>query len=307
MWGLRYVDDLMLRDRDTNGDGTLDERLYGMQDANWNVTSIVTMAGAVLERYAYMAYGTSTALTPLFGNRAQSSCEWEIRYTGYRIDLSSGLFQVRRRIYHPLVAWLQRDPLGLSAGMTLYQYVKGSPLGAMDPSGLDIWIPPEFPELYQELPNTNPPSRDAECCDYAKKATVTNYPLTVGTVVCCYGRQVPCVFESRIYETKPSIQFDIISFFAMEHEKFHTGQSCDWYECGLFFCGGMHLPTHKKYQHDVRECAAYQASIDCLNKAIYKCKGDRQCESAVQSEISHEETQRDKHCNAAALEELPYR
>ncbi len=42
VWGLRYVDDLILRDRDTNADGTLDERLYGMQDANWNVTSIAS-------------------------------------------------------------------------------------------------------------------------------------------------------------------------------------------------------------------------------------------------------------------------
>jgi hypothetical protein len=29
VWGSRYIDDLVLRDRDTTGDGTLDERLYG--------------------------------------------------------------------------------------------------------------------------------------------------------------------------------------------------------------------------------------------------------------------------------------
>jgi hypothetical protein len=39
VWGLRYIDDLALRDRDTGG-GTLDERLYAMQDANWSVVAI---------------------------------------------------------------------------------------------------------------------------------------------------------------------------------------------------------------------------------------------------------------------------
>ena len=29
VWGLRYVDDIVERDRDTNGNGTLDERCTG--------------------------------------------------------------------------------------------------------------------------------------------------------------------------------------------------------------------------------------------------------------------------------------
>ncbi len=40
VWGERYIDDLILRDRDTTGDGTLDERLYALQDANWNVVAV---------------------------------------------------------------------------------------------------------------------------------------------------------------------------------------------------------------------------------------------------------------------------
>jgi len=57
VWGVRYVDDLVLRDRDTDSNGTLDERLYAMQDANWNVTAIADASGAVVERYTYTAYG----------------------------------------------------------------------------------------------------------------------------------------------------------------------------------------------------------------------------------------------------------
>ena len=33
VWGIRYVDDCVLRDRDTTGSGVFNERLYAMQDA----------------------------------------------------------------------------------------------------------------------------------------------------------------------------------------------------------------------------------------------------------------------------------
>jgi YD repeat-containing protein len=72
VWGLRYVDELVLRDRDTDANGSLDERLYAMQDANYNVTGIVDTSGAVVERYTYTPYGVRTVLTanwqPTTGN-----------------------------------------------------------------------------------------------------------------------------------------------------------------------------------------------------------------------------------------------
>jgi YD repeat-containing protein len=84
VWGRRYIDDCVLRDRDTTGNGTLDERLYSLQDANWNVTAIIDAAGAVQERFAYSAYGT-----PLFlrGCRAWGSGMNELPQPGDRIRL----------------------------------------------------------------------------------------------------------------------------------------------------------------------------------------------------------------------------
>jgi hypothetical protein len=38
VWGIRYIDDLVLRDRTTTG--SLSERFYALQDANWNVVAI---------------------------------------------------------------------------------------------------------------------------------------------------------------------------------------------------------------------------------------------------------------------------
>ena len=37
-WGMRYIDDLLLRDRNTNND-SIDERLHALQDPNWNAPS----------------------------------------------------------------------------------------------------------------------------------------------------------------------------------------------------------------------------------------------------------------------------
>ena len=69
VYGLRFVNDLVLRDRATGGSGDLgindsglNERLYVIQDANWNVVAIVNTSGAVQERFTYTTYGNATVL-----------------------------------------------------------------------------------------------------------------------------------------------------------------------------------------------------------------------------------------------------
>src|SRR5205085_10830565 len=70
VWGLGYVDQLVLRDRDADNNaltGTfgfatsgLEERLYAQQDANYNVTSISNNSGQIVERYIEDPYGKVT-------------------------------------------------------------------------------------------------------------------------------------------------------------------------------------------------------------------------------------------------------
>jgi RHS repeat-associated protein len=160
VWGLRYIDDLIVRDRDTEADGTLDERLYALQDGNWNVTAVVTTAGAVSERYEYDPYGTLRVLTPTFGTRTTSNHAWETTYAGYRYNPATGLYHVRFRVLSPIVGWVQRDPLGYVDGSSLVAYLNNRPTFGADPTGLLIFfggLPPWFhPILAPKPPVADP-------------------------------------------------------------------------------------------------------------------------------------------------------
>ncbi|MCY2964024.1 MAG: RHS repeat-associated core domain-containing protein, partial [Planctomycetota bacterium] len=137
VWGLRYLDDLVVRDRDTTGGATLNERLYPLQDANWNVVALASSGGTIQERYAYSAYGVPTVLTGAFAARGTSSYVWETLYCGYHWDAVSALYLIRNRSYSIAVSgWIQRDPLGKVAGVNLYAYVTNRPLIYIDPLGL---------------------------------------------------------------------------------------------------------------------------------------------------------------------------
>src|SRR5262249_26249491 len=99
VWSPAYVDALVLRDRDANGqsgDG-LEERLYAEQDANWNVTSLVSSSGGVLERDLYDPYGNVTFLSASWGVLGNSAYGWVYLHQGGRIEVASGLYSFRSR------------------------------------------------------------------------------------------------------------------------------------------------------------------------------------------------------------------
>ena len=89
VWGLRGLDDLVLRDRTTTN--PLDERRYACPDANANVTAIVDTAGAVTERYEYDPYGVTTTLSAAYSLQSPAY-QWETTYAGYRHDTTTGLY-----------------------------------------------------------------------------------------------------------------------------------------------------------------------------------------------------------------------
>ncbi|MBX3435766.1 MAG: hypothetical protein KF847_20805 [Pirellulales bacterium] len=143
VWGLRYVDDCLLRDRDSDSNGSLDERLYALQDANWNVTGLVDPDGDVQERFAYTAYGVPLFLAANFTPQGASGSGWEPLYCGYRHEAATGLFHVRHRVLHPVLGvWVQRDLASNDPGPHLYKYAASSPITFVDASGLKEIKPP---------------------------------------------------------------------------------------------------------------------------------------------------------------------
>jgi len=144
VWGLRYIDDLVIRDRSTANNGTINERRYAMQDGNWNTVAICDVTGTVGERYAYSAYGSPVFMNGAGTVQASSAIGFETLYDGYRWDNASPqMYYVRNRFLLPTVGtWNRRDPLGYVAKMSQYCYVSGNPATRRDKYGL--WDEPYF-------------------------------------------------------------------------------------------------------------------------------------------------------------------
>jgi len=143
VWSPVYVDALVLRDRDSNGDGTLDERLYVAQDGNYDVTALFDNAGNVVERYVYDPFGQVTVLDASWNVLAASAFAWVYLHQGGRYDGTSGLYHFRFRDYSPTLGrWTSLDPIRYEAGdVNLYRTVFNAPTVYTDPSGQAIFIP----------------------------------------------------------------------------------------------------------------------------------------------------------------------
>jgi hypothetical protein len=67
-----------------DNDGTLDERLWVVQDANYNVTVLLDNSGNVVERYIYDPFGSVTVLDADWTERSGSAFVWLYLHQGGR-------------------------------------------------------------------------------------------------------------------------------------------------------------------------------------------------------------------------------
>jgi RHS repeat-associated protein len=150
VWSLGFVDDMILRDRNADmlmntgnygktGSG-LEERMYALNDANFNTTALVGLNAGTWEpreRYIQDPYGSFTVLTGSWGSRSGTLYASRHLHQGGWYDTYTATFQFRNRVYSPTLGrWMQQDPMGYVDGMNLYAYVRSCPIGLRDPSGL---------------------------------------------------------------------------------------------------------------------------------------------------------------------------
>ena len=151
LWGERpgHRDELVLRDRDTDGNGTLDERLYATMDY-FNGTAVLNTSGVVQERYAYSAFGVSRVMAGDFSPRTSSNFAWDFGFQGQFRDGETGWYNYGYRFYVPFLGrWINRDPIEEKGGINLYRFVGNHPINTYDRLGLD------------------PPQHDQPSCDPA--------------------------------------------------------------------------------------------------------------------------------------------
>ena len=159
VWSPVYVDGMALRDRDTDGNGSLDERLYALQDANWNTTALVNTTGTVQERYTYTPFGQVTFRDSSGSTLFNSAKDWIFLHQGGE-KIAAGDYEFRNRVYSPTLGrWLSNDPLGFEAGdVNFYRYLQNNIINGTDPQGLQGGvINPVGPGLIPIRPVTPPP------------------------------------------------------------------------------------------------------------------------------------------------------
>jgi RHS repeat-associated protein len=141
VWSPVYVDAMVARDRDTDANGSLDERLYVMHDANFNVTGLVNTSGTVVERYTYDPYGVATVRDGSW-TVTTTAYVWQYLHQGGRLSGQSGLYSFRYREYSPTLGrWLTMDPILYSSNSeVLYLYCSNSPHTLLDHNGLKEFI-----------------------------------------------------------------------------------------------------------------------------------------------------------------------
>jgi len=92
-----------------------------------SVLGLVDAGGLSTTLYAYSPYGETSVLGSGETNPLQ--------YTGREND-GTGLYFYRARYYDALLKrFISEDPIGIAAGLNLYQYVGGDPVSFNDPSG----------------------------------------------------------------------------------------------------------------------------------------------------------------------------
>ena len=92
-----------------------------------NVYSLSNGTGGVLERYSYTPYGVVAVSDSVYASSGTVSTVGNpYLFAGREFDPDSGLYNYRARTYDPVQGrFKQLDPVGIDAGVNVFEYVRG--------------------------------------------------------------------------------------------------------------------------------------------------------------------------------------
>jgi RHS repeat-associated protein len=136
LWGARYRDDLVRRDRATTTSGTLNEKRYVLMDY-FSPAAITDEEGEVTERYAFSAFGLRAVLAPNYSTRSTSESDFEFAFQGQFEDSETGWLNYGYRYFIPALGrWPSRDPIWENGGLNLYVVSLNNTINRLDYFGL---------------------------------------------------------------------------------------------------------------------------------------------------------------------------
>lgn len=116
--------------------GSVISSSYYHADGNGNITALVDSSQSVQGRYRYDAFGNTLSQS---GTLADANT---YRFSSKEYDGNTGLYYYGYRFYAPnLQRWVNRDPIGETGGIELYEFVGNNPQNKTDALGLVSFFP----------------------------------------------------------------------------------------------------------------------------------------------------------------------
>ncbi|KMQ50390.1 putative insecticidal toxin protein [Chitinispirillum alkaliphilum] len=132
-----WMQDDFLRETDSPSDLNKNKIRYQYGNHLGSASLELNDTGALISYEEYFPYG-GTSFT--CGTSQKEVKLKEYRYTGKERDEATGLYYYGARYYAAwLGRWLSADPAGPVDGLNLYEYVRGNPVGLVDPDGRESW------------------------------------------------------------------------------------------------------------------------------------------------------------------------
>jgi uncharacterized delta-60 repeat protein/RHS repeat-associated protein len=139
-----------------NAPAGLEERIYAVNDANYNITALTDTFGTVIERYLYDSYGKRSITDASYSSLGSSSYSFDFGFQGGQYVANAELMILRNRYLNTSIQrWMQVDALsGYADGMNLFEVMAADPTGLRDPYGAlsGIWrMQPIGPPTFNEI------------------------------------------------------------------------------------------------------------------------------------------------------------